>query len=218
VRIYAETCPHYLFLSEELYELPGFEGAKYVCCPPLRSASHQEALWRGLANGDLQVVSTDHCPWCFREGFQGLPKQKELGIGDFSKIPPGLPGVETRMQLLFDGGVRAGRIDLRRWVELTATAPARIFGLYPRKGTIAVGSDADLVIWDPERQWTISAVTHHMRVDYNPYEGRSGRGLPDVVMSRGEIIVSDGKCLGEPGRGSFLRRTAEPDRPSDGAI
>jgi dihydropyrimidinase len=208
--VYAETCPHYLFLSDELYDLPGFESAKYVVCPPLRPAWHQDELWRGIARGDLQVVSTDHCPWCFRGGFRGLPKQKELGVGDFSKIPPGMPGIETRMQLLFDGGVRAGRIDVTRWVDLTATAPASIFGLHPRKGTIAVGSDADLVVWDPERPWTISATTHHMRVDYNPYEGRKGYGAPDVVLSRGEVIVKNDQCVAKPGRGEFLRRAPMP--------
>ncbi|TMG43925.1 MAG: dihydropyrimidinase, partial [Chloroflexi bacterium] len=165
---YAETCPQYLFLSIDNYDEPGFEGAKYVMSPPLREKWHQEELWKGLARNDLQVVSTDHCPFCMNEGFQGLPKQKQLGIGDFSKIPNGAPGVETRMVLLYDGGVVGKRITLNRWVEVTSTTPAKIMGMFPKKGTIAVGSDADIVIWDPRSTSTISAKTHHMRVDYNP--------------------------------------------------
>src|SRR5438067_9883784 len=175
---FAETCPQYLFLSYENYEEPGFDGAKYVMSPPLRPKWHQAELWKGLAKNDLQVVSTDHCPFCMKEGFRGLPKQKELGKGDFSKIPNGAPGVETRMALLFDGGVAQGRITASRWVELTATAPAKIMGLFPRKGTIAVGSDADIVLWDPKATQTLSAKTHHMRVDYSPYEGRKVKGKP----------------------------------------
>ena len=203
---YAETCPQYLFLSYERYEEPGFDGAKYVMSPPLRPTWHQEELWKGLARNDLQVVSTDHCPFCMKEGFRGLPKQKELGKGDFSKIPNGAPGVETRMTLLFDGGVVQGRITANRWVELTATTPAKIMGLFPKKGTIAVGSDADIVVWDPKAQHTLSAKTHHMRVDYNPYEGRKVRGKATVVLSRGEMIVEDGAFKGRKGRGRFLKR------------
>ncbi|HUG56413.1 MAG TPA: dihydropyrimidinase [Candidatus Limnocylindrales bacterium] len=203
---YAETCPQYLFLSYDNYEEPGFEGAKYVMSPPLRPKWHQEELWKGLARNDLQVVSTDHCPFCMKEGFQGLPKQKELGKGDFSKIPNGAPGVETRMVLLYDGGVLEGRITLNRWIELTATTPAKIMGLFPRKGTIAVGTDADIVIWDPRATQTISAKTHHMRVDYNPYEGRKVKGKASVVLSRGEVIVEKDRFLGKKGRGKFLRR------------
>jgi dihydropyrimidinase len=203
---YAETCPQYLFLSYDNYEEPGFDGAKYVMSPPLREKWHQDELWKGLQKNDLQVVSTDHCPFCMKEGFMGLPKQKELGKGDFSKIPNGAPGVETRMALLFDGGVTQGRITASRWVELTATAPAKIMGLFPRKGTIAIGSDADVVVWDPKATQTLSAKTHHMRVDYNPYEGRKVKGKPTVVLSRGEVIVQDGKFLGKKGRGRFLKR------------
>jgi dihydropyrimidinase len=203
---YAETCPQYLFLSYDNYEEPGFAGAKYVMSPPLRPAWHQDELWKGLQKNDLQVVSTDHCPFCMKEGFRGLPKQKELGTGDFSKIPNGAPGVETRMALLFDGGVAQGRISASRWVELTATAPAKIMGLFPRKGTIAVGSDADIVVWDPKATQTLSAKTHHMRVDYNPYEGRKVKGRPTVVLSRGEVIVQDGTFRGKKGRGRFLKR------------
>jgi dihydropyrimidinase len=203
--IHAETCPQYLFLSSADYDRPGFEGAKYVMSPPLREAADHEALWRGLAGGDLQVVATDHCPFTLED--------KARGRDDFSKIPNGAPGIETRMMLLWDGGVRAGRIDAQRFVELTAAGPARLFGLWPRKGTIAVGSDADLVVWDPERETRLSVETLHMRVDYSPYEGRVVRGGPIVVMSRGEVIVDRGEWKGTPGRGQFVKRahgTAHP--------
>ena len=203
---YAETCPQYLFLSIENYDEPGFDGAKYVMSPPLRERWHQDELWKGLARNDLQVVSTDHCPFCMNEGYMGQPRQKQLGIGDFSKIPNGAPGVETRMALLFDGGVAQGRITANRWVELCATTPAKIMGLFPRKGTIAVGSDADIVLWDPKATQTLSAKTHHMRVDYSPYEGRKVKGKAITVLSRGEVIVADGKFLGRKGRGKFLKR------------
>src|SRR5216117_2524415 len=203
---YAETCPQYLFLSIDSYDEPGFEGAKYVMSPPLRAKWHQDELWKGLQRNDLQVVSTDHCPFCMKEGFKGMPKQKELGRNDFSKIPNGAPGVETRMALLYDGGVARGRITASRWVELTSTTPAKIMGLFPRKGTIAVGSDADIVVWDPRTTSTISAKTHHMRVDYNPYEGRKVKGKASVVLSRGEVIVEKDEFLGKKGRGKFIKR------------
>ena len=197
---YAETCPQYLFLSYANYEEPGFAGAKYVMSPPLRAAGNEERLWRGLAGNDLQAISTDHCPFCMRG-------QKELGADDFSKIPNGAPGIETRMSLVWDGGVRAGRISIHRFVELTSTAPAKIFGLFPRKGTVAPGSDADLVIFDPEKKVTLSARTLHMKVDYNPYEGRSVTGAAETVLSRGRVIVENGKFTGRAGAGSFLRRS-----------
>ncbi|MDE3193383.1 MAG: dihydropyrimidinase [Chloroflexota bacterium] len=203
---YAETCPQYLFLSYDSYEEPGFDGAKYVMSPPLRPKWHQDELWRGLAKNDLQVVSTDHCPFCMKEGYQGLPKQKELGRGDFSKIPNGAPGVETRMVLLYDGGVVAGRISLNRWIELCCTTPAKIMGMFPKKGTIAVGSDADIVVWDPKATQTLSAKTHHMRVDYNPYEGKKVKGKVVTVLSRGEVIVDKDKLVGKKGRGRFVKR------------
>src|SRR6266850_1175886 len=196
---YAETCPQYLFLDYTQYEPEGFEGAKYVMTPPLRDKSNQEQLWKGLRGNDLQVISTDHCPFCFKE-------QKELGRDDFSKIPNGGPGVEHRMSLVFDGGVVQKRINLNRFVELTSTAAAKIFGLFTRKGTIAVGSDADIVIFDPDREQTISATTHHMRVDYSAYEGRSVRGVTETVLSRGEVIVENGTFKGKPGAGKFLKR------------
>jgi dihydropyrimidinase len=200
---YAETCPQYLWLSEDdLRGDPGDEwkGAGYVCTPPLRPKHHHDHLWRGLRNYDLQVVATDHCPFCMKD-------QKELGRGDFSKIPNGMPGVETRLHLLWDG-VRAGKISLNRFVEITATAPAKIFGMYPRKGTIAVGADADLVVWDPEKEKVLSKDTLHMRVDYSPFEGRKVIGTPAAVMSRGELLVQDDVWVAKKkqGRGQFLRR------------
>jgi dihydropyrimidinase len=196
---YAETCPQYLFLSYDNYEEPGFEGAKYVMSPPLRPKETQNKLWRGLAFNDLQAVSTDHCPFCMKE-------QKELGRADFSKIPNGAPGIETRMSLVFDGGVKTGKISLNRFVELTSASPAKIFGLFPRKGTVAPGSDADLVVFDPSKKQTLSAKTHHMKVDYNPYEGREVAGVSETVLSRGKVIVENGKFVGRAGAGSFLKR------------
>jgi dihydropyrimidinase len=197
--VYAETCPQYLYLSIENFDAPGFEGAKYVFTPPLREKWHQEKLWNGLKCDHLQVVSTDHCPFCFKE-------QKEMGRDDFTKIPNGGPGVEHRMSLIYSGGVASGRFSANRFVELVATAPARLFGLYPRKGTIGVGSDADLVIFDPERKHTISAKTHHMRVDYSMFEGIQVTGMPDVVLSRGKVVVDGDKFRGRAGQGEFLRR------------
>jgi dihydropyrimidinase len=196
---YAETCPQYLFLSYANYEEPGFDGARYVMSPPLRAKGNEEALWRGLAGNDLQAISTDHCPFCMKE-------QKELGKNDFSKIPNGAPGIETRMTLVHDGGVRAGRISLNRFVELTSTSPAKIFGLFPKKGTIAPGSDADIVVFDPNRKQILSAKTLHMKVDYNPYEGREVTGAVDTVLSRGKLVIENGKFVGKAGVGSFLKR------------
>jgi dihydropyrimidinase len=199
VNAYAETCPQYLFLDYSVYEQPGFEGAKYVMTPPIREQWNQEKLWRGLQFNDLQVISTDHCPFCMKE-------QKELGRDDFSKIPNGGPGVEHRMSLVYNGGVVGGRISVNRFVEITSTAAAKIFGLFPRKGTIAVGSDADLVIFDPNEEMTISAKTHHMNVDYSCYEGMKVRGVTKTVLSRGELVIEEGKYVGRPGRGQFLKR------------
>jgi dihydropyrimidinase len=196
---FAETCPQYLFLSYDNYEESGFDGAKYVMSPPLRPKEGQDRLWRGLAFNDLQAIATDHCPFCLKE-------QKALGKDDFSKIPNGAPGIETRMSLVYDGGVRAGRISLNRFVELTSTSPARIFGLFPRKGTIAPGSDADIVIFDPVKKWRISSKTHHMKVDYNPYEGREVTGVTETVLSRGRVVIENGKFVGRTGTGAFLRR------------
>jgi dihydropyrimidinase len=197
--VYAETCPQYLYLSLDNMDAPGFEGAKYVFTPPLREKWHQEKLWNGLKQDHLQVVSTDHCPFCFKE-------QKELGRDDFTKIPNGGPGIEHRMSLIYSGGVAAGRFSVNRFVELVSTTPAKLFGLYPRKGTIAVGSDADLVIFNPTRKHTISAATHHMRVDYSMFEGIEVTGMPDVVLSRGRVVVEADKFLGRAGAGEFLKR------------
>ena len=199
IPVFAETCPQYLLLSVEDLGRPDFEGAKFVLTPPLREKWHQERLWKGLKNNALQVVSTDHCPFCFKE-------QKELGRASFAKIPNGGPGVENRLQLLFHHGVNLKRISLNRWVELVSTAPAKMFGLYPRKGTIAVGSDADLVIWDPEAEHTISARTHHMRVDYSMFEGYRLKGNAERVFSRGVLIVDGARWLGKSGHGAFIKR------------
>jgi dihydropyrimidinase len=196
--VFAETCPQYLYLSLDDLARPDFEGAKFVCSPPLRSRDHSAALWRGLRANDLSVVSTDHCPFCFKE-------QKELGRGDFAKIPNGIPGVEHRIDLLHQGVV-SGEITLPRWVEICATTPARMFGLYPRKGTIAVGADADIVVYDPAARQTLSVATHHMNVDYSAYEGMEITGKVAVTMSRGRVIVADGEFRGSAGHGSFLPR------------
>jgi dihydropyrimidinase len=206
-KAFAETCPQYLFLSlDDMGN--GFEGAKFVCSPPLRPKDHQADLWTGLVKDDLQVVSTDHCPFDFKG-------QKDLGKGDFRKVPNGLPGVEDRVDLLHDGGVVGGRMTRERWVEVISTAPAKLFGMYPQKGAVAVGSDADLVVYDPGRKRTISAKTHHMNVDYSCYEGRSVQGGSDVVLSRGTVIVRDGKFTGRKGHGKFVKRgTADFARKS----
>src|ERR1700734_3433671 len=199
---FAETCPQYLLLSlEETMSHNSFEDAKWVFTPPLREKKNQPKLWDGLKDDHLQVVSTDHCPFCFED-------QKVLGVNDFTKIPNGGPGIENRMQLIHHNGVNAGKISLNRFVEITATAPARIFGMYPKKGTISPGSDADLVLWDPNAEHTISAKTHNMRCDYSMFEGFKVRGNAKQVYSRGELIVENGKYLGKAGRGAYLRRTA----------
>ena len=202
VHAFAETCPQYLFLDHSYYEQEGFEGAKYVMTPALREKWNQDELWKGLKFGDLQSISTDHCPFCFKD-------QKTLGIDDFSKIPNGGPGVENRMSLVFNGGVNSGRISLNKFVELTSTAAAKTFGLFPKKGTIAVSSDADIVIFDPNRKETISinnSCTHHMRVDYNAYEGFEVTGFTETVLSRGKIIIKDCEYMGKKGDGQFLKR------------
>jgi dihydropyrimidinase len=196
---FAETCPQYLFLSlDDLGD--GFEGAKFVCSPPLRPKDHWDDLWTGLVKDDLQIVSTDHCPFDFHG-------QKELGRGDFRKIPNGLPGVEDRIDLMHDGGVVGGRITKERWVEIVSTAPAKMFGMFPRKGSIPIGADADIVVYDPNRKRTISAKTHHMDVDYSCYEGRQVQGASDVVLSRGSVIVRDGQFTGRKGAGKFVTRS-----------
>ena len=202
--VLAETCPQYLLLTEAAYDAEPAEAAKFVMSPPLRAPAHRGTLWAGLERGDIQVVATDHCP------FTTTDKARDLG--DFTRIPNGAPGIEHRMALLYDAGVAGGRISLERFVDVTAAAPARIFGLSPRKGVVAEGADADIVVFDPSGTTTISAATHHMRVDYNPYDGRTLRGAVDLVLARGEVVVSGGRYVGTPGRGEFLKR--EPFTPS----
>lgn len=194
---YGETCPQYLLLTDAEYQRAGFEGAKFVCSPPLRKAGDNQALWDALGAGTLQTVGTDHCPFFFAG-------QKELGRNDFSLIPGGLPGIESRLALLHSFGVQANRLTLQRWVEVCCTAPARIFGLFPRKGVLRVGSDADLVLFDPRTEKKISIQTLHENVDYTPYEGLILRGAPQTVILRGKTIVENGAYIGEPGNGSYL--------------
>ncbi|MFH9070652.1 dihydropyrimidinase [Streptomyces alboflavus] len=196
--VFGETCPQYLFLSTDNLAEPDFEGAKYVCSTPLRPREHQAALWRGLRTNDLQVVSTDHCPFCFTG-------QKELGRGDFSKIPNGLPGVENRMDLLHQA-VLDGHITRRRWIEIACATPARMFGLYPKKGTIAPGADADVVVYDPAATQVISADTHHMNVDYSAYEGKQVTGRVETVLSRGELVIDQREFTGRAGHGLYTPR------------
>jgi dihydropyrimidinase len=201
-QVFAETCPQYLFLSlDDMGN--GFEGAKFVCSPPLRSADHQDELWTGLIKDDLQLVATDHCPFDFHG-------QKDLGKDDFRKVPNGLPGVEDRLDLLHDGAVVGGKMTKERWVEIVSTAPAKLFGMYPQKGSISAGADADIVIYDPNRKHTISAKTHHMDVDYSCYEGREVQGRSDIVLIRGSVLVRDGEFTGTKGAGRFVKRA-----PSD---
>lgn len=198
LNVFGETCPQYLFLSTDNLAEPDFEGAKYVCSTPLRPREHQAALWRGLRTNDLQVVSTDHCPFCF-------VGQKELGRGDFSKIPNGLPGVENRMDLLHQAVVD-GHLTRRRWIEIACATPARMFGIYPKKGTIAPGADADVVIYDPHAEQTLSAETHHMNVDYSAYEGKRITGQVETVLSRGEVVIDGREFTGRAGHGQYTPR------------
>jgi dihydropyrimidinase len=202
VSAFAETCPQYLFLDQSYYEKENFEGAKYVMTPALREKWNQAELWKGLQFGDLHAVATDHCPFCFTG-------QKELGRDSFTKIPNGAPGVENRMALIYNGGVAEGRISLNKFVELTSTNAAKTFGMFPKKGTIAVGSDADIVIFDPNRTETISInnpATHHMACDYSTYEGFTVKGYPDTVLSRGKVIVEKNEYRGKKGDGRFIKR------------
>jgi len=198
VPAFGETCPQYLALAYEQYADGSFDGAKFVCSPPIRERANQEPLWRALGDDTLQVIATDHCPFTL--------KQKELGRGNFTKIPNGVPGVENRMHIAYQGGVVQRGWSLNRFVQITSTAPAKLFGLFPRKGTIAVGSDADLVLWNPRRPYTIRAATQFTRVDYNPYEGMTIEGSPSLVMARGRVIFKDDQFLGKRGQGEFLKR------------
>jgi dihydropyrimidinase len=195
---FAETCPQYLFLSIDDYG-DGWDGAKYVMTPPLREKHNHADLWKGLKMDDLQVISTDHCPFCMKE-------QKELGRDDFSLIPNGAPGVEYRMELIYNGGVLENNISLNRFVELTSTAAAKMFGMFPKKGTIAVGSDADIVIFDTEKEHTFTLEAQHMNVDYCAYEGKKIKGKVETVLSRGRVVIENGECLVEKGSGQFIKR------------
>jgi dihydropyrimidinase len=201
LRVFAETCPQYLFLSEDDLTVDGFEAAKYMCCPPPRDKANQEALWQALAAGVFQVFSSDHAPYRF-DAADG--KQLHGTEAGFGKVPPGVPGLETRLPLLFSEGVGKGRIDLNQFVALTATTPAKLYGLYPRKGTIAIGADADIAVWDADREVTISNALLHHAVDYTPYEGMTVRGWPVTTISRGEVVWRDDQVLARPGRGRFL--------------
>lgn len=206
--VWAETCPQYLLLSQRDIEAPGLEAAKLVFSPPVRAPGNEEHLWRALASGELSVVATDHCPF--------FVAQKALGRERFTDIPNGVPGIETRSMLLWDEGVRSGRIDVARFVDLTATAPARLFGLYPTKGALVPGADADIVLWNPEREKLLSPSTLHMRTDYCPYDGRRVKGVPEQVFSRGEVIVDGDRWLGRPGHGRFVKRgPRQPARQAD---
>ena len=206
--IYGETCPQYLLLAEQEYLRPGFQGAKYVMSPPLRTAADHNALWQALGRGDLQVVSTDHCPF-FYDG------QKTLGLEDYTMIPGGIPGVETRLALVHHYGVGMRRMSLQQWVATCCTNPARLFGMAPRKGDVAVGSDADLVVFDPFRRVTLQARHLHQHTDYCPYEGTEVVGFPQHTISRGEIVVEDGEFVGESGHGRFVMRS-RPELPPVG--
>ncbi len=206
--VYGETCPQYLCLTDEQYDEPGFGAAKYVMSPPLRSKADQDRLWQGLAGGDLQTIATDHCPY-------NLEGEKSRGRNDFSRIPNGAPGIETRLSLVHDAGVRTGRLSLTKFVDLMSTAPAKVFGLYPRKGTIAPGSDADLVLFDPAKPVTLSASALHMRVDYSPYEGRTVTGGVVSVLSRGRVIVERGHFVGGTGGGRFVAREPRSAQHAD---
>jgi dihydropyrimidinase len=195
--VWVETCPQYLLLDEGLYRQPGFEAAKFVMAPPPRTRVDRAALWAGLEAGEIDTVATDHCPFFFET-------QKVRGRDNFSRIPSGAPGIETRLALLYSHGVRPGRLSVSRWVETCCTAPARRFGLAPRKGTLAIGADADVVLFDPEKSVVLSTQSLHQNVDYTPYEGWEVQGYPVTVISRGEVIVRDGEFLGRPGRGRFV--------------
>ncbi len=195
--VWVETCPQYLLLDECEYQRPGFEGAKLVMAPPPRTQADRAALWAGLAAGEVNTIATDHCPFLYET-------QKTRGREDFTLIPGGAPGIETRLTLTFNHGVRPGILSPERWVEACCTEPARRFGLAPQKGTLAVGADADVVVFDPEREATLAAETLHQKVDYCPYEGWQVRGYPMTVLSRGKVIVQDGSFVGSAGRGQFL--------------
>ena len=206
IPVFAETCPHYLLFDDSVYNSDDFEIAKYVMTPPLRTPDDQKHLWRALRYDDLQVVATDHCPFCMKEGHRGFFRQKPMGKNDFSKIPNGAPGIETRLVSLFDIGVMQGKLSLNRFVQLTSTTPAKLFGLFPKKGTIAVGSDADVVLFDPAATQTIRAEHLHGNCDYTLLEGRELRGRVEKVFLRGQLIVDGPDWHGREGMGRFVPR------------
>ena len=204
VKLFAETCPHYLLLTADDIDKPGLEGAKWMCSPPLRTSSDQAALWQALVYDDLQVVSSDHAPYRF-------DASGKLNAGPnptFKQIANGLPGLEVRLPLLFDAALSQGRLGLERFVELTSTNPAKLYGLYPKKGALAIGADADIVIWNPAKAMSLSAAAMHDRAGYTPYEGRVLKGSPETVLSRGRVAVQDGSMHAAPGSGRFLPRVA----------
>jgi len=199
VNAFGETCPQYLLLTDKELSRPGFEGAKFVCSPPLRAANDNQKLWNALAEDTLQTVGTDHCPFFFRG-------QKDLGKAGFENIPGGLPGIESRLALIYTFGVRSGRLSPNRWVQVCSSNPARIFGLYPRKGSLEPGADADIVLFDPAKKVTLSKAILHEQVDYTPYEGFELQGFPVMTLLRGNLIVDDGKFIGQAGYGNYLTR------------
>ena len=207
LNVFGETCPQYLYLDWDNLREPGFDGAKYVCSTPVRNrdGGHQDSLWTHLSTNDLQVISTDHCPFCMND-HPRLGTQKQLGDGDFTKIPNGLPGVEERLRLIYDGAVSDNRFSLERFVELCAATPAKMFGMYPKKGTIAIGSDADIIIWDPAVETRMSVDVNHMDVDYSAYEGKTVKGKIEMVMSRGRVLIENDEYHGSPGDGDFISR------------
>ena len=210
VKVFAETCPQYLFLTAADLDKPGAEGAKWMCSPPPREKADQEALWQALALGDLQTISSDHAPYAYDES----GKLRAGPLPNFKQVPNGLPGLEVRMPLLFDAMVLKGRLGLHKFVELTATAPAKLYNIHPRKGTLAIGSDADIAIWDPDAEVTLNDVMMHDKTGYTPFAGRTVRGWPHTVLRRGDVVVHDGKLHAKPGSGQFLPRgggaAAEP--------
>jgi dihydropyrimidinase len=209
--IWGETCTQYFFIDQSFLDQPGFEGAKYVYTPPPRPKANQEILWNAVRTNVLQAISTDHCAYLFNG-------QKDAGKDDFRQIPNGGPGLENRLQMIHHFGVREGRISLNRMVELLCTNPAKLFGLYPRKGTLAVGSDADIVVFDPDKRVTISAATHHSRSDYNLYEGTDVQGSPEIVLLRGNVIMDGDQLLAKPGSGQFIKRARPNEELTSAAL
>lgn len=209
--VMGETCVQYLFITDEALDQEGFEGAKYICSPPPKKEEDKKAIWEGLTDNTLQTIATDHCPFWFDGTKEGRTPGKELGKASWDKVPNGVPGIEDRFPMTWHGAVNSGKITPNKFVELISTNPAKIFGMYPKKGTIAVGSDADIVVFDPNKKHTISAETHHMNVDYNLYEGTTVTGWPEKVLVRGKLLVDGEKWLGEAGFGEFVFRNTHND-------